>query len=108
MRYRGRVDDNQTDIVQTFKGAGYSVAITSNLGNGFPDIVVGKYGINLLVEIKDGAKSPSKRKLTEDELRFHQNWRGLVFVVESPEDVEEIDQWLKDTFPNLTQHTDLL
>ena len=108
MRYKGRVDDNQTNIVQKFKGAGYSVAITSNLGNGFPDIVVGKCGINLLIEIKDGDKPPSRRKLTEDELRWHTAWRGTVLIVENEQDVEEIDQWLKDTFPNLNQFTDSL
>lgn len=106
MRYRGRVDENQTNIIQKFRGAGYSVAVTSNLGSGFPDLVVGKYGINLLIEIKDGDKPPSKRKLTEDEERWHQAWRGTVLIVETEEHIEEIDQWLKDTFPNLAQFTD--
>lgn len=108
MRQRGRVDDNQPEIVKRFRDCGYSVAITSNIGGGFPDIVVGKYGVNILVEIKDGTKSPSKRKLTEDELAFHQSWRGAACVIESEEDVEELDQWLRDTYPNFGHSTDSL
>lgn len=108
MRTRGRVDENQSDIVEKFRGMGYSVAITSNLGNGFPDIVVGKYGVNVLVEIKDGAKSPSRRKLTEDEQRFHDTWRGAACVIESEYDCEELDQWLRDTYPNFVPPTDSL
>jgi hypothetical protein len=30
----------------------------------------------LLLEIKDGSRSPSKRKLTEAQLKFHGNWTG--------------------------------
>lgn len=84
------------------------MAITSNLGGGFPDIVVGKYGINVLVEIKDGSKPPSKRKLTEDEADFHSAWRGMACVIESEQQVEELDQWLRDTYQNFVPNTDLL
>ena len=108
MRTRGRVDENQGSIVSKFRGAGFSVAITSNLGGGFPDLAVGKYGVTVLVEIKDGDKPPSKRKLTEDEERFHSSWRGAACVVECEEDVEALDQWLKDTYPNFVLFTDSL
>ena len=57
----GRVDANQPEIVRTFRDLGCSVAITSNVRDGFPDIVMGIHGINVLVEIKDGSKVPSKR-----------------------------------------------
>lgn len=83
----GRVDANQPEIVQTFRDLGCTVAITSNVRDGFPDIVVGIHGINVLVEIKDGSKPPSKRKLTPDEQEWHDNWKGGVVIVESVEDV---------------------
>ncbi len=83
----GRVDSNQPEIVQAFRDLGCSVAITSNVRDGFPDIVVGICGLNLLIEIKDGNKIPSKRKLTPDEQEWHDNWRGRAVIVESLEDV---------------------
>jgi Holliday junction resolvase len=83
----GRVDANQNEIVAVFRQLGCSVAITSNVRGGFPDIVVGVNGLNLLVEIKDGSKVPSARKLTDDEQRFHDNWKGRAVVVESVDDV---------------------
>jgi Holliday junction resolvase len=108
MRARGRTDANQSEVVEKFRGMGYSVAITSALGSGFPDIVVGKYGITVLVEIKDGAKPPSKRKLTEDEQRFHDTWRGSACVVECEEDCEALEQWLRDTYQNFVPPIDSL
>ena len=108
MRTRGRVDENQGSIVSKFRGAGFSVAITSNLGGGFPDLAVGKYGVTVLVEIKDGDKPPSKRKLTEDEQRFHDSWRGAACVVECEEDCEALEQWLRDTYQNFVPPIDSL
>ena len=83
----GRVDANQPEIVKAFRDLGCTVAITSNVRDGFPDIVVGIHGINVLVEIKDGSKPPSKRKLTPDEQQWHDTWKGGVVIVESVEDV---------------------
>lgn len=83
----GRVDANQNEIVAAFRRLGCTVAITSNVRGGFPDIVVGIDSLNLLVEIKDGDKPKSARKLTADEQKFHDNWKGQVIIVESVEDV---------------------
>ena len=74
-----KVDRNQAEIVQLFRDLGASVAITSSAGDGFPDIVVQfrnparrNYNIEtVLVEIKDGELSPSRRKLTPDQETFH-------------------------------------
>jgi len=82
-----RVDDNQTDIVKTFRSIGFSVLILSDVGKGCPDILVGFRGVNYLVEIKDGAKSPSKQRLTSHEDEFHQSWRGQVIIIRSINEV---------------------
>ncbi len=80
MRRAARIDANQTEIVQALRDVGASVGITSMVGSGFPDLVVGFRGRNFLFEIKDGSKPPSKRKLTPDEQEFFDTWRGTVFI----------------------------
>jgi len=81
MRRAGRVDANQQLIVNALRRVGCSVAVTSNLGGGFPDLVVGRAGHNYLMEVKDGDKPPSRQRLTEDEMRWHEAWRGQVYIV---------------------------
>lgn len=81
MRRAARVDANQNEIVQALRDVGASVAVTSMIGEGFPDLVVGFRGRNYLFEIKDGSKPPSKRKLTPDEQEWHDLWRGAADVV---------------------------
>ena len=83
MRRKAKVDANQSEIVSALREVGASVAVTSALGKGFPDIVVGFRGINYLMEIKDGEKSPSRQKLTYDEQIWLSLWRGQVNVVNS-------------------------
>jgi hypothetical protein len=91
MRRKARIDNNQNEIVrQLRKIPGFSVAITSALGDGFPDAVVGFRKKNLLIEIKDPKQPPSKRKLTEEEEKFHNSWTGEIYVVHTVDDVLKI------------------
>ena len=85
-RYARRIDDNQPEIVAAFRACGWYVRDTSRLGEGFPDLVVYRpqNGI-VLVEIKDGTKPPSARRLTPDESEFARNCP--VAVVYRVEDV---------------------
>lgn len=76
-----RIDANQPEIVKALRDAGCSVFVTSDVGQGFPDIVVGCRGQNYLIEIKDGAKPPSKRQLNALERKFSDQWRGQYTVV---------------------------
>jgi hypothetical protein len=82
-RYASSIDDNQTEIVEALRDAGASVQILSGVGQGCPDLLVGHKFKNLLLEVKDGRKIPSKRKLTTDEKEWHDAWRGSVLIVES-------------------------
>lgn len=91
-----RVDSNQGEIVKVFRQLGASVAITSTLGKGFPDLVVGLRGcFNLLVELKDGSKPPSARKLSEAEQEFHQNWKGQIAIVSTMEEAVQLINSIK-------------
>lgn len=84
-RRAARVDANHTQIVKAFRDMGCSVASTAAIGNGFPDLVVSRRsnGPAWLVEVKDGSKPLSKQRLTEDQIKFHANWRGRIFVCRS-------------------------
>lgn len=89
-RHAARTDANHADIVATFRSLFCSVSDTSAVGSGFPDLVVGCAGRNHLVEVKDGDKSPSRRRLTPDQQEFHRSWVGSVNIVESVADVEQL------------------
>lgn len=82
MRLKGKIDINQTEIVKALRKCGFSVLSMANLGNGAPDICVGAFGNNYLFEIK----ADRKKKLTQDEHKFHSNWSGQVAIITSFED----------------------
>jgi hypothetical protein len=77
-----RVDVNQHAIVAALRSAGASVAILASLGGGIPDLLVGWRGVNFLLEVK----ADSKCRLTPDEARFHDTWRGQAAVICSIDD----------------------
>lgn len=83
MRRAAKVDANSEQIVSALRAMGATVRIVTQ-GNGLPDLLVGYRGYTLLLEIKDGRKPPSARKLTEAEQKFFDEWRGgLLAVVNS-------------------------
>ena len=90
MRYAARVDANQTQIVSALRAAGATVQSLSAVGQGCPDLLVGYQGTNILMEIKDGKKSPSDRKLTSDQIVWHSEWNGVVFLVTSVNEALEL------------------
>lgn len=81
MRRAARTDSNQAEIVQALRKADCTVQHLHTLGQGTPDLLVGYAGSNYLLEIKDGSKPPSKRKLTPDEEQWHRQWGGQVAIV---------------------------
>jgi len=78
---RGRIDDNQQAIVNILRTAGATVVLLSSVGKGVPDLLVGFRGVTLLMEIKDGKKPPSDRKLTTDQQKWHAEWRGGALAI---------------------------
>lgn len=79
--HAGRTDSNQQCIVAALRKLGASVVSTSQVGNGLPDLLVGWMGQTILLEVKDGARPPSERKLTADEAYFLEHWKGGPAVV---------------------------
>ena len=86
MRRAARTDANQAAIVRALESLGCTVQSLAAVGGGVPDLLIGWRGLNLLLEVKDGGKPPSERKLTPDQVRWHRDWRGQVAVVETVDD----------------------
>ena len=81
-----RTDANHVQVVSALRAAGATVQSLAGVGKGVPDLLVGHQGHTLLMEVKDGDKSPSQRKLTEDQLKWHREWNGgTLAVVDGPE-----------------------
>lgn len=80
---RSKIDANQREIVAALVAMGATVQSLATVGDGCPDVLVGWRGRNLLMEIKDGSKAKSARKLTPKQIQWHRYWLGEVYVVES-------------------------
>jgi len=85
LRRYPNLDANQPSIVEALRQAGASVTSLASVGNGCPDLLIGIRKVTTVFEVKDGAKPPSKRKLTEAEQDWHNAYRGSVYIVESVE-----------------------
>ena len=86
-----RVDDNQKQVVKALRQIpGCTVESLAAVGKGVPDLLVGYMGRNYLCEVKDGTKPPSKRRLTPDQIKWHNMWGGTVHVVTCFEDALEV------------------
>lgn len=69
-------DRNHPEIVAALRAIGCTVVDLAAVGGGVPDLLVGYRGRNLLVEVKDGSVSPSRRQLRETQVQFRTDWRG--------------------------------
>jgi len=91
MRRAARIDANQPAIVEALRKVGCNVQPLHMVGRGCPDLMVGRAGRIWLMEVKDGSRPPSERRLSPDEQDWHQVWAdqraaGAVVVVESVDD----------------------
>jgi len=85
MKRAAKVDSNQAEIVAAIRGRCASVTHLHTVGAGVPDLLVGFCNQNFLFEIKDGSKAPSQRQLTKAQLKWHSEWKGNAFIVETIE-----------------------
>lgn len=87
MRRAAKIDANQTEIINALWAVGACVQSLAAIGNGVPDLLVGFRGELYLLEVKDGAKQPSKRQLTADQKNWHFVWKDSpLFIVQSVDD----------------------
>jgi hypothetical protein len=85
MRRAARRDDNEKEIIAAMRAEGAYVKVIND--EGLFDLLVSYRGETLLIEVKDGAKPPSARRLTEAEQKFHDEWPGSdLYIVNSVEE----------------------
>lgn len=82
-RRAARVDANQSEIVTALRAMGAEVTDLSGVGSGVCDLLVSYRGNWYAIEIKDGRKPPSERRLTSDQVTWHGKQRAPVHVVTS-------------------------
>ena len=86
MRLHPRLDANHNDIVNAYRAVGVFVQSLAAVGGGCPDLLCSYRGLWFVVEVKDGEKVPSKRRLTDDEQKWHVASHATVHVVNSVEE----------------------
>lgn len=91
-----RVDENQATIAAGLRAHGFSVQPIHVVGNGCPDLLCGAYGQNILLEIKNPAMIPSRRRLNKLEQKWHNEWNGQVAVVYTLEEALDVVMALRD------------
>jgi hypothetical protein len=84
-----RVDANQPELVTVMRKLGCSWRSTHEIP-GALDGIIGVAGIDQRIEIKDGSKPPSARKLTPAEQDEFDMWRGR-----PPRIIESIGQLIE-------------
>jgi len=85
MSYHRKTDKNQQEIIDVLRRIGYTVISLHAVGNGCPDILAGKKGINYLFEVKSEGG-----QLNENEIDHFKTWRGQSHVIYSAEQAIEI------------------
>jgi hypothetical protein len=84
-----RIDANQPSIVATLRAVGAEwISTTRDPGVGFDGIICFRGEVHL-VELKDGSKPPSRRRLTDNETRRREQLERVgvkVHIIESADD----------------------
>lgn len=83
MRRAAKIDRNQPEIVAALRRIGAHVQPLHVIGQGCPDLLVSHRGNWFVIEVKDGAKPPSARLLTDDEAAWHAAALAPVHIVKS-------------------------
>ncbi len=91
-RYARKKDSNHALIVKYFKSLGCSVLVLDVTVTGAPDLLIGRYGVNRLVEVKTIGEEPRASQEA-----WWRSWKGgTVQVARTLLDVSRIVQGMVD------------
>lgn len=87
-----RTDANHKELRDGLRAHGYDVCDLSDCGHGVPDLVVrsASHGVPTFLEVKDGSKPPSKRVLTQEQVRWRQYCGEITHTVTSLEEALQV------------------
>lgn len=80
-----RIDRTQNRIVKAFRQAGCEVLLLHRVGQGCPDLLIGRYNRLVLCEVKSVGK---RDELTDQQIKFHALWP--VYIITTPEEAIEL------------------
>lgn len=81
--YGAKRDENEVEIVNALRAIGASVAHLSS--KGIPDLLVCFKNKLYLMEVKR-----DKGKLTPEQIKFHESWKGDIHIVRTAQEAIEI------------------
>lgn len=87
LKYGAKKDANHNSIVSALEAAGIAVVDVSSMGYGFPDLIVCRRGITLLVEIKNPLTPYGRRGMNQKQKDWAASWPQPVFILKSLDDV---------------------
>jgi hypothetical protein len=76
-------------VVKALRDFGVLVKSLAGVGDGCADLLVAYRGKLAMLEVKDGSRVPSERRLTKAEAEFVATWPS-VYVVTSPEEAVQV------------------
>jgi hypothetical protein len=88
VRYANRRDSTHKAIAEGLLKAGFSVVDTSRVGDDFPDLIIGKYGIDAKIECKTprdmktelGRRKTAQDAFSEGQDSFASTWKGTPVI----------------------------
>ncbi len=85
--HKSKKDDNHNSVQKIFDNYGFITFDMSSLRLGFDFIAVRD---PIIVEVKDGSKPKSKRKLTIDEIKAQKKYGIFYHVIDSNEEARNV------------------
>lgn len=83
LRFYGRTDKNQQEIMNALRNCGASVVDLSSVGRGCPDLLIGYAGKTILMEVKNPKNSYGRKGFNVNQTKWASEWRGQLIIVRS-------------------------